>query len=112
MVNSFKKIVSPPLVLAYAALQGVFVGAFSKVIESVFGTGEEATVRKAAGDPLLTKPITSELGGVSPTIVVPGRWSKRDLAYQAEHVVTQKLHKYDLDRSRFKDSSHLDSVEA
>jgi DNA-binding NtrC family response regulator len=26
--------------------------------------------------------------------------------------VTQKLHKYDLDRSRFKDASHLDSVEA
>jgi uncharacterized YccA/Bax inhibitor family protein len=42
MVNSFKRVVSPGLVLAYAALQGVFVGAFSKVIESVFGTGEDA----------------------------------------------------------------------
>jgi uncharacterized YccA/Bax inhibitor family protein len=41
MVNSFKKVVSPPLVLAYAALQGVFVGAFSKVIEGVFGTGPD-----------------------------------------------------------------------
>ncbi len=40
MVNSFKKIVSPPLVLAYAALQGVFVGAFSKVIEAQFGDPE------------------------------------------------------------------------
>jgi uncharacterized YccA/Bax inhibitor family protein len=39
MVNSFKRIVSPPLVLAYAALQGVFVGAFSKVIEAQFGAG-------------------------------------------------------------------------
>ena len=34
MVNSFKKVVSPALVLAYAALEGVFVGAFSKVIEA------------------------------------------------------------------------------
>ena len=34
MVNSFKKVVSPALVLAYAAFEGVFVGAFSKVIES------------------------------------------------------------------------------
>ncbi|MFE3178391.1 aldehyde dehydrogenase family protein [Amycolatopsis sp. NPDC059090] len=52
----------------------------------VFGPGgDRRTVR-------LDKPITSELGGVSPTIVVPGRWSARDLAYQAEHVVTQKLH--------------------
>jgi uncharacterized YccA/Bax inhibitor family protein len=37
MVNSFKKVVSPALVLAYAALQGLFVGAFSKVIEAQFG---------------------------------------------------------------------------
>ncbi len=36
MVNSFKKVVSPPLVLAYAAMQGIFVGAFSKVLEATF----------------------------------------------------------------------------
>jgi uncharacterized YccA/Bax inhibitor family protein len=40
MVNSFKRVVSPPLVLAYAALQGIFVGAFSKVIEAQFGDPE------------------------------------------------------------------------
>jgi uncharacterized YccA/Bax inhibitor family protein len=32
MVNSFKKVVSPGLVLAYAAVEGLFVGAFSKMI--------------------------------------------------------------------------------
>ncbi len=58
----------------------------------VFGPGEEGQARKARGETLLDKPITSELGGVSPTIVVPGDWSERDLAYQAEHIVTQKLH--------------------
>ncbi|GAA1981164.1 aldehyde dehydrogenase family protein [Catenulispora subtropica] len=58
----------------------------------VWGTGAEGAARKAAGTPLLTKPITSELGGVSPTIVVPGRWSDADLRFQAEHVATQKLH--------------------
>ena len=36
MVNSFKKVISPALVLVYAAFEGVFVGGFSKVIESVF----------------------------------------------------------------------------
>ena len=36
MANSFKKVISPALVLAYAAFEGVFVGGFSKVIESVF----------------------------------------------------------------------------
>jgi uncharacterized YccA/Bax inhibitor family protein len=41
MVNSFKRVVSPPLVLAYAVLEGIFVGAFSKVVEGVFGTGND-----------------------------------------------------------------------
>jgi len=39
MVNSFKRVVSPPLVLAYAAVEGLFVGAFSKSIEAMFGQG-------------------------------------------------------------------------
>jgi hypothetical protein len=41
----------------------------------VFGTGEEGARRKAADEPVNTKPITSELGNVSPVIVVPGPWS-------------------------------------
>ena len=39
MVNSFKKVVSPALVLAYAAVEGIFVGAFSKSMEATFGDG-------------------------------------------------------------------------
>ncbi len=58
----------------------------------VFGTGPEAAERKKAGTPLLDKPVTSELGGVSPVIVLPGRWSDADLRFQAEHVATQRLH--------------------
>ena len=58
----------------------------------VFGGGAEGAARKAAGQPVSTKRITSELGNVSPTIVVPGPWSERDLAFQAEHIATQKLH--------------------
>ena len=37
LVNSFKKVVSPGLVIAYAVVEGVFVGAFSKVIASYVG---------------------------------------------------------------------------
>ncbi|MGI5187612.1 aldehyde dehydrogenase family protein [Promicromonospora sp. CA-289599] len=58
----------------------------------VWGTGEEAERRRAADDPRLTVPITSELGGVAPVIVVPGRWSAADLRFQAEHVATMRLH--------------------
>lgn len=63
----------------------------------VFGAGADGAVRRAAvragtTKPLLDKGISSELGGVSPTIVVPGDWSKADLRFQAEHVATQRLH--------------------
>ncbi|WP_034274492.1 aldehyde dehydrogenase family protein [Haloechinothrix halophila] len=58
----------------------------------VFGTGTEGAARKKAGSPLLDKPVTSELGGVSPTIVVPGEWSEADLRFQAKHIATQRLH--------------------
>ncbi len=58
----------------------------------VWGPGQEGRDRKQAGTPLLKKPITSELGGVSPIILVPGSWSKADLRFQAEHVATQRLH--------------------
>jgi uncharacterized YccA/Bax inhibitor family protein len=37
LVNSFKKVISPALVLAYAVFEGVFIGAFSKVIAAYVG---------------------------------------------------------------------------
>jgi len=58
----------------------------------VFGVGAEGARRKAAGEPILHKEITSELGGVSPTIVVPGKWSRADIEFQANHIATQRLH--------------------
>jgi aldehyde dehydrogenase (NAD(P)+) len=58
----------------------------------VFGRGPEGMERKARNEPLTTKEVTSELGNVTPTIVVPGPWTGRDIAYQAEHLATQKLH--------------------
>ena len=57
----------------------------------VWGTGEAAAERKRDVTPLLNKPITGELGGVAPIIVVPGQWTHADLEYQAEHVVTMRL---------------------
>lgn len=55
----------------------------------VFGSGDEGASRRARGEPILRKPITAELGNVSPVIVVPGRWQSRHVRFQAEHVVTQ-----------------------
>jgi len=39
MVNSFKRVVSPALVVGYAALEGVFIGAVSKSFQLEFGQG-------------------------------------------------------------------------
>jgi aldehyde dehydrogenase (NAD(P)+) len=56
-------------------------------------TGSAATHDAiVTGPPRLEKPVTSELGGVSPVIVLPGEWSAADLRFQAEHVATQRLH--------------------
>lgn len=48
--------------------------------------GPEQDANRRAGTPLLRKPITSELGCVTPVIVAPGAWSNRELEHQAEHV--------------------------
>ena len=50
----------------------------------VFGTGAEGSKRKEKRNPKVRKMVTGELGNVAPLIVVPGPWSAKDLAYQAE----------------------------
>ncbi len=52
----------------------------------VWGVGAEGQANKAANTPKNTRAITSELGAVCPTIVVPGPWSAADIAFQAEQV--------------------------
>ncbi len=51
MVNSFKRVISPALVLAFAALEGVALGAFSKVLDTFVaassGTGDSSIVSGA-----------------------------------------------------------------
>lgn len=53
----------------------------------VWGPPEEQSQRKAQHNPLLKKPITSELGNVTPWIVAPGKYSTRQLKFQAEGLV-------------------------
>jgi acyl-CoA reductase-like NAD-dependent aldehyde dehydrogenase len=51
--------------------------------------GPDQTRRKAENDPFNKKPITSELGNVSPIVVVPRLYSEDELAFQAKNVVSQ-----------------------
>ncbi|MBS2023141.1 MAG: aldehyde dehydrogenase, partial [Deltaproteobacteria bacterium] len=47
--------------------------------------GPERAERMARNKPLLEKEISSELGNVSPVIVVPGPWDEKTLAFQADN---------------------------
>jgi hypothetical protein len=54
----------------------------------VWGVGEEGAANKTAGTPRLDKPITSELGSVSPVLVVPGAWKAAELDHHARQVAS------------------------
>ncbi|NIM95667.1 MAG: aldehyde dehydrogenase family protein [Anaerolineales bacterium] len=54
----------------------------------VYGTGPEVVSRKMNKDPINTKPITAELGNITPVIVVPGPWDDHDIEYQALQIAS------------------------
>jgi hypothetical protein len=54
----------------------------------VYGTGEEGAQRKTNDEPLCTKRVSSELGNVSPVIIVPGSWTQRQIKFHAENIAT------------------------
>ncbi|MEO2047842.1 MAG: aldehyde dehydrogenase family protein [Pirellulales bacterium] len=59
----------------------------------VWGQNSEERQRlQSRNAPLLSKRITSELGNVSPWIIVPGEYSKRQLYFQAENIVSSITH--------------------
>ena len=54
----------------------------------VFGAGAEGKRNKAARTPINTKRISSELGNVSPIIVVPGPWSAKDVEFHGANLAS------------------------
>jgi acyl-CoA reductase-like NAD-dependent aldehyde dehydrogenase len=54
----------------------------------VYGAGDDGHGRKLRDEPILHKPFSAELGNITPIIVVPGRWSRADLEYQADNIAT------------------------
>jgi acyl-CoA reductase-like NAD-dependent aldehyde dehydrogenase len=53
--------------------------------------GPEQDERRARNEPVLRKTITSELGNISPVIVVPFLYSERELWFQARNIATQMV---------------------
>jgi hypothetical protein len=50
--------------------------------------GIEADERRAQNQPLLRKPMTAELGNVSPIMIVPGPYTDKEIRFQAEQIAT------------------------
>jgi aldehyde dehydrogenase (NAD(P)+) len=46
----------------------------------------ERRANKARGEPICRKPVTSELGNVSPVVVVPGPWSEHEIDHAARSI--------------------------
>lgn len=77
---------------AHPGLAHVHITGSAQTVDAIaWGTDAQARRRRRENRPLLKKPLTAELGGVSPIIVVPGTWSDADLTYQAEHIATMRL---------------------
>lgn len=53
---------------------------------------EERRRRLLERAPLVAKPITAELGSVTPILIVPGPWSRADVSFQAHHVASMVAH--------------------
>ncbi|MGH2581783.1 MAG: aldehyde dehydrogenase family protein, partial [Anaerolineales bacterium] len=51
-----------------------------------YGSGFEGEERRRQKQPILHKRFTAELGNISPVIIVPGTWSKRDILKQAQKI--------------------------
>ena len=53
---------------------------------------EKKEQKKAEGKIQNKRPITSELGCVSPILVVPGDWKESEIEYQARHIASMVTH--------------------
>lgn len=52
----------------------------------MWGTGEEGRQRKSDRKPLIDKPFTGELGCITPWVIVPGRWNRKQIEMAASRM--------------------------
>ncbi len=68
----------------HAKVDEIHLTGSNRTYEAIaFGSGAEGEKRKQEKKPILTKRFTAELGNVSPVIIVPGPWNRRDIRIQA-----------------------------
>ena len=71
----------------HALVDEIHLTGSDKTFETIiFGPGTGGSERKAQKKPLITKPVTGELGNITPVIIVPGPWSAEDIGKQAQKI--------------------------
>ncbi len=68
----------------------------------VWGVGEAQAKNKASGQKVIDKPISSELGAVTPLLVVPGPWTDAQIKFQATHIAGMISHNASFDCNAIK----------
>jgi len=58
----------------------------------VWGVGDEQEENKKVGTPKNKREVSSELGCVTPVLVVPGPWTQKEIDFQAMHVASMVAH--------------------
>ncbi len=73
----------------HASVDGVHMTGSTETHDAIVWGSDaaERQMRRANRQPLVTKPVTSELGNVTPWIIVPGQYTPRQLRAQAECLV-------------------------
>ncbi len=63
-------------------------------VDTIHITGSQRTYSTIVGSfpPDKSKPITAELGCITPVLIVPGSWSDSDIRYQARQVASMLVH--------------------
>jgi acyl-CoA reductase-like NAD-dependent aldehyde dehydrogenase len=74
---------------SHPAVDEIHMTGSDKTFEAItFGHAIDYSERQSKIEPVINKRFTGELSNVSPVIIVPGPWSKRDIQEQAENLAT------------------------
>ena len=73
----------------HRAVDSIHITGSDKTYDAiVWGLGEDGSKRKKSGQRRNERPISSELGNVSPIIVVPGAWTDKELAFHGVNIAS------------------------
>jgi acyl-CoA reductase-like NAD-dependent aldehyde dehydrogenase len=76
-------------VTGHAGIDAVHLTGSDRTYEAImFGTDDAAEDRRRRGTPVIDRPVTAELGNVTPVIVVPGPWTPAEIAFHGDNIAS------------------------